>query len=156
MSTGAIPAAEMNRILAHHAEAECAFDFDETMRTMTDDCYQRHVNLGLVAHGKVMVRRYYEDLFGAFPKLRGVQAGVAYGDRHLVMWGRLTATMTAGWLGIEATGRTLDVPLAAVIEFRDGLVVGEALHYDAFEFCAQLGLHLEQTLATAGSAYPTS
>ena len=143
-------AAAMERILAEHVRYEHEFDFDNTLRTMTDDCYQHHVNLHWHILGQQGVRHYYESLLGAFPDLRGDRdGGTAYGESIIGYWGSLRGTMTGEWLGVPPSNRSLDIPYSLVLEFRDDRLVGETCHYDVGEMCDQLGLDREELIRAA-------
>ena len=64
-----------------------------------------------------------------------------------VHWGRFRATVTGSWLGLPPTHRRLDLPFAAVIEVREGRMVGETLYYDLDTLCAQSGHTVEAVRA---------
>jgi hypothetical protein len=68
---------------------------------------------------------------------------------HYVHWGRFRATLTGAWLGLPPTNRPLDLPFAAVIEVRDGHMIGEALYYDLDTLCTQAGFRVEAVRAAA-------
>ena len=59
--------------------------------------------------------------------------------------------MAGSWLGLPPTNRRLDLPFAAVIEVRDGRMVGEALYYDLDTLCAQSGHTVEAVRAASES-----
>jgi hypothetical protein len=146
----------MISLLEEHSRAEHSYDWDATLATMTADCYQHHVNQGLRYDGQDSVRAYYAEIFAAFPDLHLVRdssrLGVGYGDGLVVRYGRMEAEMVGDWLGLRASGRSVSVPLSLLLEFRDGLLVGETYVYDTGLFCEQLGLEPEQLLAAASQA----
>jgi hypothetical protein len=51
--------------------------------------------------------------------------------------------------GPPPTNRRLDLPFAAVIEVRDGHMIGEALYYDLDTLCTQAGFRVEAVRAAA-------
>jgi len=147
MSSAAVgDLARMLAVLDEHSRLEHAFDFEATMQTMTADCCQHHPSIALRTDGKPACTRHYEEIFGAFPDFMLDQDGIASAPGNLVAWGSLSATMTGPWLGIDATGHSLELPLVAIIEFRDDRVVGETLHYDSATWCRQLSLRHDQLL----------
>ena len=78
-----------------------------------------------------------------------VTEGEAVEGATYLHWGRLQGTVAGSWLGLPATNRRLDLPFAAVIEVRDGLMVGESLYYDLDTLCAQSGHSVEAVRAAA-------
>ena len=50
-------------------------------------------------------------------------------------------THVGEFLGIPATGKPIDFPLAVVITFRDGLLAGERFYYDLATLLRQIGVH---------------
>jgi predicted ester cyclase len=141
--------AEMMPVLSEHARLEHAFDYSATMRTMTQDCYQEHTSIGLRREGQRACFEYYEGLFGAFPDFGAEQHGLAHATNYVVIWGTVHGTMTKDWLGLTATGKSFELPLVVIVEFRDGLLVGEIIRYDAMEFCQQLDLDYPSLIAAA-------
>jgi predicted ester cyclase len=81
----------------------------------------------------------YASSFAAFPDSEIVNDGEAVDGDVYVHWGRFRATVAGSWLGLPPTNRRLDLPFAAVIEVRDGRMVGETLYYDLDTLCAQSG-----------------
>jgi SnoaL-like polyketide cyclase len=82
------------------------------------------------------------------PRARSNEGEVVEGN-HYVQWGRFRGTLTGSWLGLPPTNRRLDLPFAAVIEVREGRMIGEALYYDLDTLCTQAGHTVEAVGATA-------
>jgi hypothetical protein len=122
------------------------------MTTLTADCFLEHVSLGLRTEGKRDATRADEELFGAFPDLGPIPGGITYGDDVLVAFGELRGTMHGSWLGLPPTGREFTIPLVNIVPFRDGLMHGERLFYDAAMLCDQAGLDLSELRVAAASA----
>lgn len=140
---------EMQQVFDVHAPLE-AYDFDGVLTTMTADCYQLMPSIGLRLSGPAAVRGFYASLFGAFPDLGGELSTRTAWDRNtMVRWGTFGGTMTGSYFGFEPTGRRFDVLRFTVLEFRDGLVVGEITYFDADTFCSQLGLPVSGVRAAA-------
>ena len=139
----------MLAVYQRHRAAEEARDYPSVMETLTDDCFLEHVSLGLRSEGKDDATRAYEKLFAAFPDLGSVPGGIAYGDDVLVAFGELHGTMRGPWLGLPPTGREFTIPLVNIVPFRDGLMNGERLFYDAAMLCDGAGLDLDRLRAAA-------
>ena len=143
---------EMLAVYQRHRAAEDARDFATVMQTLTPDCFLEHVSLGLRSEGRDAATRAYEELFGAFPDLGPIPGGITFGDDVLVAFGELHGTMTGPWLSLEPTGREFTIPLVNIVPFRDGLMRGERLFYDAATLCDAAGLDLDRLRAAAAHA----
>ena len=143
---------EMLAVYRRHRAAEDARDFPEVMQTLASDCFLEQVSLGLRSDGKDDATRAYEDWFGAFPDLGPIPEGIAFGDDVLVAYGQLHGTMEEQWLGLPPTGREFTVPLVNIVPFKDGLMHGERILYDAATFAEQVGLDVHELRAAASRA----
>ena len=144
-----------DEMLAHykrHRTAEDARDFPAVMQTLTPDCFLEQVSLGLRSDGEDEATRAYEEWFGAFPDLGPIPEGIAFGDDVLVAYGQLHGTMKEQWLGLAPTGREFTVPLVNIVPFKDGLMHGERILYDAATFAEQVGLDVQELRAAASRA----
>jgi len=141
---------EMLAVYRRHRLAEDARDFSAVMETLAPDCFLEQVALGLRSDGKDDATRAYEEWFGAFPDLGPIPEGIAFGDDVLVAYGQLHGTMKSQWLGLAPTGRDFTVPLVNIVPFKQGLMHGERILYDAATFAEQAGLDVHE-LRTAAS-----
>jgi steroid delta-isomerase-like uncharacterized protein len=149
---GSMTADEMLAVQREHLAAEGRHDFEAVMATLTPDCFLEQVSLGLRSDDEDDVTRAYEEWFGAFPDLGPILEGIAFGDDVLVAYGQLHGTMKGSWLGLAATGREFTVPAVNVVRFKDGLMHGERLLYDAATFAEQVGLDVHELRAAASRA----
>jgi hypothetical protein len=140
---------EMLAVYRRHRAAEDAGNFAAVMETLTADCFLEQVSLGLRSEGKDDATRAYEAWFGAFPDLGPIPEGIAFGDDVLVAFGQLHGTMERAWLGLAPTGQEFTVPLVNIVPFKDGLMRGERILYDAAMFAEQLGLDVHELRAAA-------
>jgi hypothetical protein len=140
---------EMLAAYRRHRVAEDARDFAAVMETLTPDCFLEQVSLGLRSDGKHDATRAYEEWFGAFPDLGPIPEGIAFGDDVLVAYGQLHGTMKGQWLGLAPTRRDFTVPLVNIVPFKEGLMHGELILYDAATFAEQVGLDVHELRAAA-------
>jgi steroid delta-isomerase-like uncharacterized protein len=140
---------EMLVVYRRHRAAEDARDFPAVMHTLAPDCFLEQVSLGLRSEGKKDATRAYEEWFGAFPDLGPIPEGIAFGDDVLVAYGQLHGTMQRQWLGLAPTGQAFTVPLVNIVPFKDGLMHGERILYDAATFAQQVGLDVHELRAAA-------
>jgi steroid delta-isomerase-like uncharacterized protein len=88
---------------------------------------------------------WFRGFFDAMPDLHMevedvVAAGQPGRERVTVRW-RITGTFTgAPYMGIEPTGRTIDLPGMDLIQFEDGRVAGNNIYYDQLAFARQIGM----------------
>jgi predicted ester cyclase len=99
--------------------------------------------------GRDAVAAGYASSFAAFPDSEMSNEGEVVEGNHYVHWGRFRGTLTGSWLGLPPTNRRLDMPFAAVIEVREGRMIGEALYYDLDTLCTQAGHTVEAVRAAA-------
>jgi len=140
---------EIRKIVEEHLAAEARHDAAAAAATYAAQGYYRHVPLGLRLEGRDAVAAGYASSFAAFPDSDIVHDGEVIEGDHYVHWGRFRATVAGSWLGLPPTNRRLDLPFAAVIEVRDGHMIGEALYYDLDTLCTQAGYTVDTVRAAA-------
>lgn len=141
---------EIRTIVHEHLAAEARHDAAAAAATYaTRGCYYHHMPLGLRLEGRDAVAAGYAASFAAFPDSEVVNDGEAVEGDVYVHWGRFRGTVAGSWLGLPPTHRRLDLPFAAVIEVRDGRMIGETLYYDLDTLCAQSGHSIEAVRAAA-------
>jgi steroid delta-isomerase-like uncharacterized protein len=141
---------EMQALFERHRDAELARDYDGILDTFVEDCFLATQPLGLRSEGREAVRRSYEEgFFRAFPDLAPEDAGEAYGEDVMVVWGTLRGTSGGEWMGVPPSGKSFVVPFANVTPFRDGLMEGETIYFDLATLCEQASLPLDAVRAGA-------
>jgi steroid delta-isomerase-like uncharacterized protein len=91
--------------------------------------------------GRDEVRAYFAAAFAALPDFH-IQAERIAGDEEIVFvrW-HLTGTHSgAAWMGIEPTGKRLELDGMDCFTIRDGLVVHNHVIYDTASFARQIGM----------------
>jgi len=91
--------------------------------------------------GKEAVRDYFAAMFAAMPDFHTeMERMAADGETVFVLW-HVTGTFTgAPFLGIDATGRSIDLRGTDCFTIRDGKVVANFVAYDAMAFAVQVGI----------------
>jgi predicted ester cyclase len=140
---------EIRKIVDEHLNAEARHDAETAAATYAPHGYYHHVPLGLLLEGREAVAAGYASSFAAFPDSEISNEGDVVEGNHYVHWGRFRGTLTGSWLGLPPTNRRLDLPFAAVIEVREGRMIGEALYYDLDTLCTQAGHTVEAVRAAA-------
>lgn len=104
----------------------------------------------VVAQNREIGRReevvaWFGELFDAVPDLQMEVEDVAIAgepgrERITVRW-RITGTFSGGpYVGIEPTGRPLDLRGMDLIDVQDGRVAGNNIYYDQLSFARQIGM----------------
>ena len=96
--------------------------------------------MGLTYYGKAGAAEYYKTWWNAFSiEVKGIA-------RHWTTEGNMIAetryfgTHKGNFHGLAPTGRNIELRLAVVISFRDGLILGERFYYDLSSLLSQLGV----------------
>jgi steroid delta-isomerase-like uncharacterized protein len=128
------------QLLQTHMRAENAHQMEETLGTLTPDCLFEDMALGQNFRGHAGARVYYQTWWDAFSTTAHPEH-VYYTDRaSAVAELRFRGTHTGSFLGIEPTGRAVDLPTSIIVSFRNGLIAGERMYWDVSTLLRQLGV----------------
>jgi carboxymethylenebutenolidase len=151
-----------NHDLAALWEEHCRYEFetrdvDATMATMVDEPYVNHVPTMTGGVGQDQLKRFYKYHFiGRNPadtELIPISRTVGADSLVDEVLFRFTHTSEIDWMlpGIPPTGRRVEVPLVAIIRFRDGKLVHEHIYWDQASVLVQIGLLDPANLPVAGA-----
>jgi carboxymethylenebutenolidase len=143
-------------------EAHCRYEFetrdvDATMATMVAAPYVNHIPTMAGGVGHDQLKRFYKYHFiGANPPDTAmIPVSRTIGADRIVdeMVVRFTHTTTIDWMlpGIAPTGCMVEVPLVAIVQFRDGKVAHEHIYWDQASVLVQLGKLDPRGLPVAGA-----
>jgi steroid delta-isomerase-like uncharacterized protein len=128
------------QLLRTHMRAENAHQMAETLETLTPDCLFEDMSLGQDFRGHAGAREYYQTWWDAFSTTAHPEH-VYYTDQAFaVAEVRFRGTHTDSFLGVEPTGREVDLPTAIHVSFRDGLIAGERMYWEVTTLLRQLGV----------------
>jgi carboxymethylenebutenolidase len=146
------------RLWGEHVEHEFVTrDTEATLATMTEDSYVNHVPVITGGLGRDQLREFYGKYFISQmpPDTELVPISRTIGDDQLVeeMIFRFTHTIKMDWMlpGVAPTGKRVEVPLVAIIRFKDGKLAHEHIYWDQASVLVQLGLIDASKLPVAGS-----
>ncbi len=132
-------------------EAHCRYEFetydvDATMTTMVAEPYVNNIPTMTGGVGQDAVRHFYKNHFvgdnppdtTVVPVSRTVGADCIVDELIFCF----THTTPIDWMlpGIAPTGRRVEVPLVAVVKFRDGKIAHEHIHWDQASVLVQIGM----------------
>jgi carboxymethylenebutenolidase len=138
---------DLEKLWDEHTKYEFATpDVEATLATMVDDAYVNHVPVMTGGKGKSALRAFYgTDFIPCIPpdfKMTDVSRTV--GESRLVdeMVISFTHTIEMPWIlpGVAPTGRYVEVPLVAIVGFREGKLAHENIYWDQASVLKQIGL----------------
>ena len=131
-------------------------DTEETLATMVDDAYVNHIPVLTGGVGKDALREFYSKHFipQMPPDTEIVPVSRTIGTDQLVdeMIFQFTHTVRMDWMlpGVAPTGKRVEIPLVAIVRFRDNKLAHEHIYWDQASLLVQLGLLDPNTLPVAG------
>lgn len=131
-------------------------DTEATLATMVEDAYVNHIPVLTGGHGKAALREFYsKDFIPMMPPdttLEPISRTV--GSDQLVdeMIFSFTHTMEMPWMlpGVPPTGKRVEIPLVAIVKFRDGKLAHEHIYWDQASVLKQIGLITDPSLPVRG------
>jgi carboxymethylenebutenolidase len=131
-------------------------DVDATMATMVEEPYVNHIPTMTGGVGHDQLKRFYKYHFiGANPPDTSlVPISRTVGTSSIVdeMLFSFTHTSEIDWMlpGIAPTGRKVEVPLVAIVQFQGDKLVHEHIYWDQASVLVQIGLLDPAGLPIAG------
>jgi carboxymethylenebutenolidase len=131
-------------------------DVDGTMATMVDQPYVNHIPTMTGGVGHDQLKRFYKYHFiGANPPDTSMKLiSRTVGTNSLVdeMLFSFTHTSEIDWMlpGIAPTGRKVEIPLVAIVQFRGDKLVHEHIYWDQASVLVQIGVLDPAGLPVAG------
>jgi len=153
-----MPKPSLEQLWEEHTKHEFATrDTESTLDTMVDDAYVNHVPVMTGGQGKEALRAFYSrDFIPCMPpdtKLTPVSRTV--GEDQLVdeMIFSFTHTQEMPWMlpNVPPTNRHVEVPLVAIVRFRDGKLVHEHIYWDQGSVLKQIGMISDSKLPLFGA-----
>jgi carboxymethylenebutenolidase len=132
-------------------------DIEATLATMVNDAYVNHIPVMTGGNGKDALRRFYSrDFIPTMPAdtmLTPISRTV--GEDQIVdeMIFSFTHTQEMPWMlpGIAPTNRRVEVPLVAIVHFRDDKLAHEHIYWDQASVLKQIGLLEDPKLPVFGA-----
>jgi carboxymethylenebutenolidase len=124
---------------------------------MVEDAYVNHVPVMTGGFGKRALRAFYSRDFipGMPPDTTLTPVSRTVGGNQLVdeMIFSFTHTQEIPWMlpGIPPTNRRVEVPLVAIVRFREGKLAHEHIYWDQASVLKQIGLLTEPLLPVFGA-----
>jgi carboxymethylenebutenolidase len=141
----------------HTAHEFSTRDTEATLDTMVEDAYVNHIPTLTGGYGKAALREFYSRHFipSMPPDTALTPVSRTVGENQLVdeMIFSFTHTREMPWMlpGIAPTGRRVEVPLVAIVHFRDGKLAHEHIYWDQASVLKQIGLLTDPALPVFGA-----
>ena len=129
---------------------------EDTLATMVEDAYVNHVPVLTGGSGHHQLREFYSKRFipQMPPDTEMTPVSRTVGDNQVVdeMIFKFTHTIPMDWMlpGIPPTGRRVEIPLVAIVRFRDDKLAHEHIYWDQASVLVQIGLLNPANLPVAG------
>ena len=158
-SDGGLTAAQeyLRQLWEEHVRHEFAtHNTEDTLDTMVEDAYVNHIPVLTGGVGRDQLREFYSRRFipQMPPDTEMTPLSRTIGNDQLVdeMVFKFTHTIRMDWMlpGVAPTGRRVEVPLVAIVKFRDGKLAHEHIYWDQASVLVQIGLLNPGTLPVAG------
>jgi carboxymethylenebutenolidase len=129
---------------------------EDTLATMVEDAYVNHIPVLTGGVGRDELREFYSKRFipQMPPDTEMIPVSRTIGEDQLVdeMVFKFTHTIPMDWMlpGVAPTGKRVEVPLVAIVRFRDGKLAHEHIYWDQASVLVQIGLIDAAKLPVAG------
>ena len=129
---------------------------EDTLATMVEDAYVNHIPVLTGGVGRDELREFYSKRFipQMPPDTEMTPVSRTIGDDQLVdeMVFKFTHSIRMDWMlpGIAPTGKRVEVPLVAIVRFREGKLAHEHIYWDQASVLVQIGLLDASKLPVAG------
>jgi carboxymethylenebutenolidase len=129
---------------------------EDALATMVEDAYVNHIPVMIGGVGKPALREFYSRYLipQMPPDMELTPISRTIGTDQLVdeMVAKFTHTVWMEWIlpGVAPTGKRVEVPVVAIIRFRDGKIAHEHIYWDQASVLVQVGLLDPGTLPIVG------
>jgi carboxymethylenebutenolidase len=145
------------RLWVEHVQYEFeTHNTEDTLATMVEDAYVNHIPVLTGGVGQDQLREFYSKRFipQMPPDTEMTPISRTIGTDQLVdeMVFKFTHTIRMDWMlpGLAPTGKRVEVPLVAIVRFREGKLAHEHIYWDQASVLVQLGLLDAAALPVAG------
>jgi carboxymethylenebutenolidase len=147
----------LSRLWEEHVQYEFSTrNTEDTLATMVEDAYVNHIPVLTGGSGRDELREFYSKRFipQMPPDTEMTSVSRTIGEDQIVdeMIFKFTHTIPMDWMlpGIPPTGKPVEVPLVAIVRFRDNKLAHEHIYWDQASVLVQIGLLDPAKLPVAG------
>jgi steroid delta-isomerase-like uncharacterized protein len=143
----ATTAAQREKLVRKHVEAENAADYETALATFQHPRYE-YVATDEVYDGTEQVMAHWHEFDRAFPDQEIEIVKLHTADDAVLMEAIARGTHTGPFRGLPPTGRRWEQQFLAIFVFEDDGLVCERVYYDTSTVLQQLGIAREPTSLT--------
>src|SRR3954464_11378353 len=131
---------------------------EDTLATMVEDAYVNHIPVLTGGVGRSELREFYSKRFipQMPPDTEMTPVSRTIGEDQLVdeMVFKFTHSIPMDWMlpGVPPTGKRVEIPLVAIVRFKDGKLAHEHIYWDQASVLVQIGILNPDGLPVAGIA----
>ena len=156
--TNPTPAQEtLRQLWEEHVQYEFSTrNTDDTLATMVEDAYVNHIPVLTGGVGKDELQEFYSKRFipQMPPDTEMTPVSRTIGEDQLVdeMVFKFTHSIRMDCMlpGVAPTGKRVEIPLVAIVRFREGKLAHEHIYWDQASVLVQIGLIEADKLPVAG------
>ena len=152
-----MPSSDLAQLWEQHTSHEFVTrDVEATLDTMVEDAYVNHIPVMTGGSGKAALRDFYSRHFipSMPPDTTLTPISRTIGENQLVdeMIFSFTHSQEMPWMlpGVAPTHRRVEIPLVAIVRFRDGKLAHEHIYWDQASVLMQIGLLTDPALPVRG------
>ena len=129
---------------------------ENTLATMVEDSYVNHIPVLTGGMGHSELREFYSKrvIPPMPPDTEMVPVSRTSGENQLVdeMVFKFTHSIPMDWMlpGVAPTGKRVEIPLVAIVQFKEGKLAHEHIYWDQASVLVQIGLLDPAQLPVAG------
>src|SRR5256884_2074054 len=129
---------------------------EDTLATMVEDAYVNHIPVLTGGVGRDELREFYSKRFipQMPPDTEMTPVSRTIGENQVVdeMVFKFTHSIRMDWMlpGVAPTGKRVEIPLVAIVRFREGKLAHEHIYWDQASVLVQIGLIEADKLPVAG------
>src|SRR5437868_10018134 len=147
----------LSQLWEEHVRHEFAtHNTEDTLATMVEDAYVNHIPVLTGGIGRDELREFYSKRFipQMPPDTEMTPVSRTIGENQLVdeMVFKFTHSIRMDWMlpGVPPTGKRVEVPLVAIVRFREGKLAHEHIYWDQASVLVQIGLLDPEKLPVVG------
>jgi carboxymethylenebutenolidase len=148
----------MSQLWEEHTSHEFSTrNTEHTLATMVEDAYVNHVPVMTGGRGKAALRKFYsKDFIPCMPPdtlLTPISRTVGADQLVDEMIFSFTHTQEMPWMlpGVAPTHKHVEIPLVAIVGFRDGKLAHERIYWDQASVLKQIGMLADDALPVYGA-----
>jgi steroid delta-isomerase-like uncharacterized protein len=126
-------------LLARRANSWRHLDVETLITDYAPDAVVESPLAGGTTHGLEQIRQVFQTYFTAFPDLAMEEDDALVDGQRAVVMATFTGTDRGGFMGMPASGRSVNIPVVFLYEFKDGKIVRDRRVYDFTGVLIQVG-----------------